>query len=33
MAEEVDTGIRRLIDCNPRDMTRDEIAAIYRSVL
>lgn len=33
MAEEVDTGIRRLIDCNPRDMTRDEIAAVYQSVL
>jgi alcohol dehydrogenase class IV len=32
MAEEVDTGIRRLIDRNPRDMTRAEIEGIYRSV-
>ncbi|WP_413205810.1 iron-containing alcohol dehydrogenase [Rhodospirillum sp. A1_3_36] len=32
MAEEVDLGIRRLIDCNPRDMTRAEIEGIYQSV-
>jgi alcohol dehydrogenase class IV len=33
MAEEVDTGIRRLINCNPRDMTRADIVSIYESVL
>jgi alcohol dehydrogenase class IV len=33
MAEEVDTGIRRLINCNPRDMTRADIVNIYESVL
>ena len=32
MAEEVDTGIRRLIRCNPRDMDRAQIEAIYQSV-
>ncbi|MCA1971340.1 MAG: iron-containing alcohol dehydrogenase [Caenispirillum sp.] len=32
MAEEVDTGIRRLIDCNPRNMTRADIESIYASV-
>lgn len=32
MAEEVDTGIRRLIDCNPRDMTRAQVQEIYESV-
>ena len=32
MAEEVDTGIRRLIECNPRDMSRADIVAIYESV-
>ncbi|MGE4371466.1 MAG: iron-containing alcohol dehydrogenase [Xanthobacter sp.] len=32
MAEEVDTGIRRLIACNPRDMSRADIEAIYQSV-
>ncbi|MFG1299713.1 iron-containing alcohol dehydrogenase [Xanthobacter sp. V3C-3] len=32
MAEEVDTGIRRLIACNPRDMTRADIEGIYASV-
>lgn len=32
MAEEVVVGIRRLIDCNPRDMTQSEVEAIYRSI-
>ncbi|MFG1417340.1 iron-containing alcohol dehydrogenase [Xanthobacter sp. V0B-10] len=32
MAEEVDTGIRRLIACNARDMTRADIERIYESV-
>ncbi|WP_454916001.1 iron-containing alcohol dehydrogenase [Xanthobacter sediminis] len=32
MAEEVDTGIRRLIACNARDMTRADIEGIYESV-
>ncbi|WP_300725461.1 iron-containing alcohol dehydrogenase [Pseudomonas sp.] len=32
MASEVAVGIRRLIDSNPRDMTAQEIEAIYRSI-
>ncbi|WP_234051958.1 MULTISPECIES: iron-containing alcohol dehydrogenase [unclassified Xanthobacter] len=32
MAEEVDVGIRRLIACNARDMTRADIQGIYESV-
>ena len=32
MAEEVVVGIRRLIDCNPRDMTQADVEAIYRSI-
>jgi len=32
MAEEVDVGIRRLIACNPRDMTRADIVAVYEGV-
>lgn len=32
MATEVAVGIRRLIDSNPRDMTAQEIEAIYRSI-
>lgn len=32
MAEEVDVGIRRLIACNPCDMTRTDIQGIYEQV-
>lgn len=33
MAEEVVTGIQRLIALNPRDMAFDEVCAIYREIL
>jgi alcohol dehydrogenase class IV len=33
MAEEVAVGIRRLIVANPRDMSKDDVAAIYRALL
>lgn len=32
MATEVVVGIRRLIDSNPRDMTEQDVAAIYRGI-
>lgn len=33
MAEEVVVGIQRLIALNPRDMTQDDVVALYREVL
>ncbi|MCR6632449.1 MAG: iron-containing alcohol dehydrogenase [Magnetospirillum sp.] len=33
MAEEVTVGIQRLLASNPRDMSKDEVAALYRSIL
>ena len=33
MANEVVTGISRLLDTNPRDMSADDVAALYREVL
>ena len=33
MANEVVTGISRLLATNPRDMTADDVASLYREVL
>lgn len=33
MAQEVAVGIRRLIDSNPRDMTKEDVLALYRAIL
>jgi alcohol dehydrogenase class IV len=33
MANEVVTGIARLLATNPRDMTADDVANLYREVL
>lgn len=33
MAEEVAVGIRRLIVANPRDMSKDDVATLYRALL